>query len=199
LGLLRRLDVPHPQVSEPRSPGELLLAAYLRDRGLAFDFEPLVEGAHPDFVVEHPVGRLVLDVFEPELRLTDGGWVDPYAPLRRIFESRKRHQASAAARSGLPFVHVLAETNMAVPIETMFLVGALFGDIQVQVPPGPGGFDPAADARFGTGRNRRLQPTMNTSVSAVAVVRAFNPTLAAFERRAHDSLRAPDDLDGAAV
>jgi hypothetical protein len=106
---------PHSRRAKtPSSPGERLVAAYLRQRRIRYQFEPDVEGRHPDFLIDHPLGSVACDVAEPTMRLPSprGGAFSSYPALRQVFTNkRKRKQAQAAAKAGLPFMHVLARTN----------------------------------------------------------------------------------------
>ena len=48
-------------MSGPHTPGEKMMAAYLTERKLPYDYELFEKGANPDFVARHPAaGRIVL-------------------------------------------------------------------------------------------------------------------------------------------
>lgn len=167
----------------PSSPGERLFSAYLRQRRLSANYERDVGGRNPDFLVSHPNCTVACDVFEPELRLPSSGAFSfsSYPALRRVFKPRKRKQAQAAAQAGLPFVHVLARTNSDLSFDPLIVAGAMLGDLTFTFPVfpdgnAPEGFDARDHTRNLLGANRQLQPTVNTSVSAIAILRSFNPT-----------------------
>lgn len=105
----KRSDHARMVVSQPTSPGEPLVAAYLCQRRLPFDFEPEIGGRRPDFSVDHPDGRFVCDVSEPTLRLPNrAGAFSSYPALRQVFTNqRKRKQGSGCgiSRSSLRTRH----------------------------------------------------------------------------------------------
>jgi hypothetical protein len=179
----------------PTSPGECLFAAHLRQRRLGWDFEAPVGGRAPDFTVRHPAGDIVCEVYEPEIRLPpQGGAFSSYPALRSLFEARKRKQAKAASGAGHRFMYVVGRANSDIEIDPSIMAGAMLGDLGVTFPAfvdgdEPPGFDPGEHARSVFGSNRRLQPAMNTSVSAVAIVRSFNPTLWRFELASRERFR----------
>src|SRR4051812_21559698 len=51
------------------SQGEAAVADYLTRRGIRFEYEPLIGTRRPDFLSHGPHGAVVLDVYEPVLRL----------------------------------------------------------------------------------------------------------------------------------
>jgi hypothetical protein len=55
--------------SSPRSDGERLTAAWLRQQGWRWEYEPDIGGRQPDFMAASPDGPVVFEVFEPELQL----------------------------------------------------------------------------------------------------------------------------------
>jgi hypothetical protein len=194
-GWLRHALAMTMRARRPESPGECLFAAYLRQRCLGWDFEAPVGGRAPDFTVHHPAGDVVCEVYEPEIRLPrQGGAFSSYPALRSLFAARKRKQAKAAGRAGHRFMYVVGRANSDIEIDASIMAGAMLGDLGVTIPVfvdgnEPAGFDPGEHARNIFGSNRRLQPAMNTSVSAVAVVRSFNPTLWRLELASHERFR----------
>jgi hypothetical protein len=77
---------------------------------------------------------------------------------------------------------VVGSSNADIPISADIAAGAILGDLGVTLPifvdgDPPPGFDPIEHSRVIFGRNRKLQPELNTTVSAVALIRSFNPTL----------------------
>jgi len=156
------------------TPGERLFAAYLRQRRLQSQQEPLVGGRRPDFLVEHPSMTFAAEVYEPEMTLpAGGGSVDSYPALRRAFQARKADQLKAMREAGVPCVLVLARTNADIRFQPEIVAGSMFGDIGVQVPLD----DPEADSKTVFMGGGRVQKSRNRGVSAVAVLESFNPTL----------------------
>jgi len=160
--------------------GERQVAAYLRQRRLPWAYEVATGGRRPDFRVNHPDQAFALEVYEPEIRLPSeqrAGAVDSYPSLRNAFAGRKGKQASATRKAGLPYVVALAATNSDIGIDPFLVAGAMFGNVGVQFPIGPG-VDPssAPNVRNVFLGGARLQPAINRGVSAVAVPIVFNPT-----------------------
>jgi hypothetical protein len=160
----------HP--SGPATDGERLLAAYLRQRRLHHRYEAPVGGRNPDFLVVHPIGEIVMEVFEPHLRLPSRvGSFDSVEPVLGAFEKRKRRQVQAAANQGIPTVVVIASTNSDIPFDMFALGGAMFGRLGIRF-----STDAPEDQETTFLGPGRTQPHLNTSYSALAVVRRFNPT-----------------------
>lgn len=165
---------------QPKSDGERLLCAYLEQRGFeAFsEYERQVEGKNLDWSVDHPDQSFVMEVYEPEIRIPpDGRPFSSYDGLRGMFERNKREQIRAAKKASLPFVGVLARTNSDVDFGADLVAGAMFGDLTFRVPLAEDGesFDiERGVTTFGSGG--RVQPGQMRGVSAVAILRRFNPT-----------------------
>lgn len=159
----------------PASDGERLTAAYLRQRRWKWEYEPLVGTRRLDFRAETHIGPVLLEVFEPKLRLpSTAGAFDSIDPVLGLFRSRKRNQIKAAKKAGLPLVMVIGSASSDVPYGLHSLQGAMFGRPGVTLPlDSP---DTAADARWVFLTGGRVQPKMNRGVSAVAALRRFNPT-----------------------
>ena len=156
----------------PATDGERLVAAYIRQRRLRYLFEPEVGGRNPDFVVETPTGPVVLEVFEPHLKLPSrAGSFDSIKPVLGAFETRKRRQMQAGAGEGFPAVVVIGSTNSDIPYDTFALSGAMFGRQGVSFPLGQP--DEAVSTFLGPGATG---PTKNTSYDALAGIKRFNPT-----------------------
>lgn len=155
--------------------------SYLRQRRLRFEYEPIVGSRRPDFVVEHPrIGQVVWEVYEPEFRLPNRvGAMDPYPPIRSAFEGRKRKQAKASSEAGLAHVVVLGRSNSDMSFDPSIVAGGMFGNLGVtfSVQVDPAGPAPPDDRRTSFLSGGRLQPELNRSVSALAILTSFNPTL----------------------
>lgn len=166
---------------EKDTAGEQLAAAYLHQRG----FDRFAERHRPvggkklDWTVDHPAQPFGFEVYEPEIHLPEGGgWFSSYEGLRGMFKNNKMKQIRAAKEAGLPFVGGLARTNAGIDFSPDIVAGAMFGDITTVMPIGPGGegFDPT-QAITTFGKDGKVQPKQMRGVSAVAIIRDFNPTL----------------------
>jgi len=175
-----------------KSDGERLFAAYCHQRRLPWEYEPLINGRRPDFLVEHPRRRFVAEVYEPELRLpTEGAWFSSYPAIRSAFEGRKRRQVAAVKEAGLPYVAVVARTNSDIRFDPLTAAGAMFGDLTVVMPIGVPTTEVEAVTTFGGGG--RLQPGQMRGVSAVAILERFNPTIARVDAAMEEQLsKLPD-------
>jgi hypothetical protein len=165
----------------PNTDGERLLWAYLRQRGYDgfSEYEKLIEGKNPDAFVDHPDQPFVMEVYEPEIKLPPGGGAfSSYEGLRGMFERNKKEQIRAAKKAGLPFVGILARTNSDVDFGPDLVVGAMFGNLEMRFPIAEDGesFD-AERGVLGFGQGGKVQPSQMRGVSAIAILRSFNPTL----------------------
>ena len=188
---------PFPQVA-PRSPGERLFAAYLRQRRLPWEHEREINGRNPDFSVDHPVhGTIAFEVYEPGIALpAKAGFFDTIPKLQQAFEGRKQKQIAAVRDAGLPYVAVLADTASQIPIDPRIMAGAMFGRLEFtfRVPADPAAPLPEPAGSLGFGQGGRIQPERNRGVSAVALLRKFNPTLPRLEL-AQDAVAQRGDPD----
>ena len=158
------------------SHGEADVYDYLTRRCIPFDYEAAVGTRHPDFLAHAPGGDVVLEVYEPELRLlNDGGAFDSIEPLYGAFDQRKRKQAKASREAGLPFVVVVGSANSDVAYDWISAVGAMRGRPGVSFAVGPGAPErpPTTPTLIGVGMTAGGD---NTSVSALALMHGFNPT-----------------------
>jgi hypothetical protein len=164
--------------------GESLFEQYLNQQHLTFEREPLVGGRKPDFLVDCQGRLIACEVYEPEIRLprepdlddptlSAGGFMDSYTRLRNGFDDRKQDQIKAFSQAGLPVVLVVAETASDVPVDPVFMAGAMYGNLQVTFAVGPAAPD-SPQATMGFGAGGRVQPQRRTGLSAVAVVKEFN-------------------------
>lgn len=173
-----------------RSEGEVLLAAYLSERGRAFQYETDLGGQRPDFLVGFSPMPVVCEVvdptpFRPQPR-PEGrafGSMDPFEHIRPLIH-RKRAQAASTAGE-LPYVLVIRPPNDVRPYEPISVIGAMFGDVAFSVPVGPAAPSSAA-TRLVTTNGGRMQPTLNTRFSAVAVIEKVNPTRESLLRAIRD-------------
>lgn len=172
-----------------RTAGEDLFGHYLGERGRSFAYEQQVGSARPDFLLEGSDGRVVCEVIDPkpQVDLLDEehpwrvGSVHPYAHIRQSID-RKRRQ-NRGARGQMPYVLVIHPTADVRPYGVDSLMGAMLGDLAFSIPVARGPTSeprPPASITFSSGG--RIQPQMNTTFSAVAVLRTINPTAHALDR-----------------
>lgn len=158
--------------------GETQLIEYFDRLGFAWERHPEIAGMKPDFAVQVHGDRVIAEVYEPELQLTErAGAFDSVGKLRAAFEGRKRRQKAAAAHAGLPYVLVIGSANSSITYDHFAVTGAMFGrpgaTWQIETTTGL----PLSEPTFTHLGGARTQPAMNTGVSAVALLRTFNPTL----------------------
>jgi hypothetical protein len=177
-------------VTKTLTPGEVLMARYLDDRGWPWDYEAEVGNKHPDFTVRHPDGPFVIEVYEPVLELPPGGGsFDSYRPLRGMFTGNKRQQYVAARDEDMPFLIALARTHSHVDFEPVIVAGAMFGDLQVSVTFGPDAEDStpiSSETIFGP--SGKVQPGRFTGLSAVLLLHDYNPTQVRADQAVRDRL-----------
>jgi len=173
-----------------RLDGEALFRAYLRQRRLPSDYEAPSGSRHPDFLVHHPSGDVVAEVFEPVRRLLGrSGAAEPYEHLRRAFRGRKRKQGAGAKQGGVPYVVVLADSNSDTSFDEVSVTGAMFGSHGIAMPFNPDlGSADKLGARSGFLRGGGLNSDKNTRYSAVVVINKFNPTLHRVQRDYQDKI-----------
>jgi len=157
------------------SSGERLMAEYLDRRGFTYEREPEIGGRCPDFVFNTGGRRVAAEVYEPEMRVSEGsGSIDTMEPIRAAFEKRKYDQAKKARAAGLPFLVVVGSDNADLPFNLESVLGAMFGNPGISIPlDGP--IENARPVRLG---GAKAQPTRNRAVSAIAVLQRFCPTQA---------------------
>ena len=157
-----------------RTQSEELLALYLREACRRFVEEPLIGGVRPDFLVDGQVVCEVTSFIESHLPLRVGAR-DPLHPLRMKVQDKWK-QAEAVLTHGHPFVLVLHQDGHQTDLGLDTLAAATFGDLSV-----PGTFDDqdgtltaGSDLVFG---GRGSTEVGNRNLSALAILRVFNPTL----------------------
>lgn len=159
------------------SEGEAAVADYLLRRHIPFEYEAPIGSRRPDFLAHAPDGDVVLDIYEPVLRLPNSsGAYDGVEPVSGAFAERKRKQAQAARDLGLPFVIVIGSANSDIAYGWTEAVGALRGRPGVSFAVGPGAppNPKASPTLIGVGKTGG---GANTSFSALAVLHSFTPTL----------------------
>jgi len=165
-------------VTASDSEGEQHVAEYLEQWGVSYEREPDVGGRNPDFVVDLQGSRVALEVYEPALRLTNRvGSFDSVGKLQNAFRGRKGKQRSAAKDAGVPYVVVIGSGKSSIVYDHFAVMGAMFGRIGVSWNLDTVTGRPVSDPRPAHLGGARVQPGMNTGISAVALLRRFNPTL----------------------
>lgn len=160
------------------SEGEQHVATYLEQLGVPYEREPDVGGRNPDFVLDVDGSRVALEVYEPALRLTNSvGSFDSVGKLQNAFSGRKAKQRSAAKDEGVPYVVVIGSAKSSITYDHFAVMGVMFGRIGMSWELDTVTGLPASDARPAHLGGARVQPQMNTGISAVALLRRFNPTL----------------------
>jgi hypothetical protein len=181
------------------NPGEELFVSYLESRGLSFEREPLVVGRKPDFLVQFGGIGIACEVYEPAISLPRqqnldgttspmGGFMDSYTRLRHGFEARKQDQIKAFSAAGYPVLLVFAETASEIPFDPVTMAGAMYGNLQITIPIGEDQTEnPPAQMGFGGGG--RVQVSRRRGLSAVAILKEFNPGVWQVERTLDARLR----------
>ncbi|HSV74757.1 MAG TPA: hypothetical protein VLH79_13445 [Chthonomonadales bacterium] len=165
--------------SGPRPGSEETFSRYLDALGLRWEYEPLIGSRRPDFGIADPNGRLqaVVEIEDIEgppgfaygklLRL------DIYGPVREKINSARKHFQRA---KHLPCMLVLQPSTLGVQLLDDAILGAMLGNVMIEVPLGPTG-DPVKNGAirtvFGPGGkmlNPKDRTPQNTTVSAVAVM-----------------------------
>ncbi len=160
--------------------GNQLFAGYLNQQVIHWEYAPLVGDSRPDFGLLMADGRrMIVEVYEPEEQASPlGGWRNPATLPGKLFRNNhKGKQIAAAHQAGLPLLGVLASTNPRCDfaIEPFEVAIAMFG----------------LDGPFRSGKY--------SDISAVGVVRSFNPTAWRLERHAATSLGTRADSAGDAT
>jgi hypothetical protein len=176
----------------PSTPSERLFATYLDAVGLAWEFGPAVGGTRPDFVVEGQVVCEVTAIEGHHLPEQVGARI-PAHPIRQKIRD-KWGQAEAAKSAGYRFVLVLHQEGWHADLSVPTVAAALFGDISL-----PMAFDPTSGTMstgegFVFGARGMTEPAGNRNLSAVALVRSFNPTLVDLEAARKEEVRGVTDV-----
>jgi hypothetical protein len=169
---------------------------YLDAHRLTYEYELAAGDAHPDYWVDHDDGLVVCEVRHVTASIGQEvgngfGSFDAYQPLNRAV---KRKSKQGRALEGVwPYVVVLWAPDWGVG--DLAVSGALFGKVQISMPmdttTGTADMD---QARSTFGRNAALHhgDDGRPHVTAVALIRRFNPTL----RDAEDEISAKLDEVG---
>lgn len=174
-----------------RNEAEEHFEQYLGARGIKFEYERPAGDKHPDYWLEAS-GDPVCEVRHITASMSDlpnrSGAFDPYGPLAKAV---KRKSAQGRALEGAhPYVVVIWAPHWV--DDPLAVMGAVFGKVQIVMP-----FDPAVGAAdadkatMGFGRDATLHAEQRRHISAVAVIRRFNPRLRAAQDEL-DALRRPE-------
>lgn len=186
---------------------EEMFAEYLEARRLRFDYEPGPTqderaGRNPDFWVHTSSGVIVCEVTELQWLTSaqpahagegvEAASIDSYRAIRRKLQDK--HKQGRHLKGKHPYVVVLSFIPLH-PAAEFVVAGAMYGDVAISIPIDPqGGPPPDLPARNIFTKGGRLQKDRLTTISAVALVEAVNPTKAAVERRIDERLSAEADL-----
>jgi hypothetical protein len=178
---------------KPKDGSESHFASYLNKRGLRWEYEPKIGGKRPDFLVKYEPQKIVAEVYDPTLRLPkQSGPFTSYPALRKTFTRNKKKQIAAVKSAGLPYVCVIGRANSDMEIAAFLMAGAMFGDLAYTIPLSP---DPSAPPPVGKtvyAQGGRVQPKQFRGVSAVAILKVFNPTLWRVEDAWDERLKESD-------
>ena len=177
-------------MSEVSTPSEELFKTYLEARGLSFEYEAEIGGRRPDFRVSNDNQDIICEVTAITRSFLGHkrgpSFFDPYTGLRRkIAEKAKQARGT---KGKYPYVIVIRFEYAIIPVE-QFVPGAMYGDDGFEME-----FDPATGSAGDISptflRGGRLQKNRNTRVSAIAVLRTFNPTRVSVEQEVRRLKRA---------
>ena len=118
-----------------------------------------------------PMGRCVPGSDQIQRAAFDARWI----------VRQKAAQAKVAMDAGHPFVLVLARTHSELEFMPHYVIGAMFGTPMISFA-FTEDVEHADKARMVFGQGARLQESLNTRFSAVAVISGFNPGMARIER-----------------
>lgn len=177
-----------------RNEAEAHFETYLDAHHLSYRYEEPAGGARPDYWIDHLNGTVVCEVRHVTASIGNRignrfGAFDPYKPLAKAV---KRKSKQGRALDGIhPYVVVLWAPDWGVG--DIAAAGALFGRVGISFPvdeaTGTGDLDRASNT---FGRDATLHPGTRSHISAVAVLRRFNPTL----RDAEDEISGRLDAVG---
>jgi hypothetical protein len=106
--------------------------------------------------------------------LTGQGRSTRWRRWRASFAQRKKKQIKATKAAGLPLILIVGSANSDIRLGLFAIEGVMFGRAGVRIPlDSP---DPATAAEWTFLGPGRIQPRLNRGVSALALVRRFNPT-----------------------
>jgi hypothetical protein len=176
----------------PSTASERLFASYLEATELSWNFAPAVATTRPDFLVED---RVVCEVTAIEARHLPEqvGCRDLAHPIRQKVRD-KWGQAEAARKTGYPFVLVLHQEGWKADLSPQTVAAALFGDISLSMAFDPTSGTTSTGEGFVFGAHGMTEPAGNRNLSAVAVVRSFNPTVVDLEAARKEEVRGATDV-----
>ncbi|MFF2572691.1 hypothetical protein [Streptomyces sp. NPDC058084] len=159
---------------------EARVARYLRERGYTFEVEPeFGTGRHPDYLISAGEHTLVAEVKAFETYGMFEGAIPGQVMTRSLDDAlvpiRKKIKEAAGQLKGLqgrgwPLVIVLDNPGgRPIPFDSPYMIlSAMYGDLTLNAPLGPGGV--LGEFRAVAGRNGKLRND-HAYISAVAVVR----------------------------
>lgn len=173
---------------------EALFRTYLEQAGKPFTREPQLGGLLPDFLVDEKVVCEITSIEKDHLPAPGQvGSRDAPKPLRDKI-TRKWKQAEASRVAGYPFVLVVDQEGLNADLSRSIAEQALFGDVTITMT-----LDPDTGIAHNTGpiygERGKTEPTGHTNLSALGLMRTFNPTLVELEREMKTRWTKPDSED----
>lgn len=177
--------------------GETLFEDYLRNQGIAYEYEPPLAGTtrRVDFVVEHPEkGKILFEVKDIVVAPPGHGpsAIHPYVPIRNhIKAGQKKFKELPDALCALVLA---APPGSFVDIESPhFMLGAMYGDYAFRVPfAAQTGQASAPDGEWffqpGKGQMVRRSGFMNTRIAALISLLNYDT----FQKEAVQYVKAED-------
>jgi hypothetical protein len=174
-----------------KTGGELLFEDYLATQNMIAEHEPSHLHTHrrPDFVIDHAIGKLIVeikDIYVPPPR--GGGVLDMYGPIRthihaarEQFKPFKDHICILVLRAGEgSFIDLSNPTSM---------LGAMYGSLGFTLPfdPGLGHFDSSQIKRefiVGDGKMVRQGYNQHTRISAILTLHHYDLQAMRYSRHA---------------
>jgi len=165
-----------------QNEAETLFETYLASQGLVFAYEQEAgDGRRPDYWVETAAGVVVCEVRHVTASISNvlGGTVgslDPYRPLARAVKAKSRQGRGLAGVH--PYVVVLWAPGW--DVSDFAVSGALFGNLTMVMPlDSDTATADTSQVHTEFGRDAVMHHDERAHISAVAILRQFNPTLRA--------------------
>lgn len=183
-----------PSVLVARNEAEEHFETYLDLHELGFEYERAAGAAHPDFWINSPQGLVVAEVRHVTARVGEGrgnrfGAFDPYKPLGKAVKRKSRQGREVP--ENIPYVVVLWAPGWGV--DDFTVSGALFGKLEMVMPLNTEtGTADMGELHTEFGLNKTMRETERDHISAVVLMRRFNPTL----RGAQNEIAAMLDRTG---
>ncbi len=165
---------------------EAIFEEYLQLHGLSFDYEAPAGTYRPDYWIasaDDPIAVCEVTALEKTLGPNRSGAFDGPGPVRSKVKKKVR-QGRSVAEAGIPYVVVVWSTTW--PTDEIIVSSALFGRLQITMPVDPDiGTADRDQTQLQFGRDAALHADQHRNVSAVSIVKQFNP----YQRQADDLVR----------